>query len=412
MRMTRAFSFALIGEIGFLQMLINLFMNDLEKKMPRYFDEDTGQPLHLYFGRHLATIDGVKVKLEGVPLLKNECTGKVILTFESSAMINYFVEQAKENGQYAIKITPRSRESKKYGYCQKVDFLYSDIDYEHIPGLSRPWNKGFLTPVFFKLSVLNKYSQTPGYKLDLFSESYGRIDTENWDICFGVNCNQLVVMWLGDIDSLPLEEQYYLRSENVESDHDIHSEFYNAQIDCIASPPSKQSQLLQARADLDKLVSKRKKFSLYRLQGEVGRVIEHLHRPHFWEDRHVEPVIEALTKIIVESLNVGDLKNQILDKDAMIEVESLGSLKIFELWLSCFTRINDIYSVLTPFYVLYDYRIVCAHLTSDKSRVKKLKKINSRLGLDKENISNMAIYDMLIERLIESFSRLLIEIEK
>jgi hypothetical protein len=271
-------------------------------RMPRYFDEETGLPLHIYFGWHLVEVDSVDVELEGVPLLKNEATQEVIFTFKTDAMVSYFVREAKKNGQSAIRLSPKPRESKRYSYCEKAGFLYSDIDYEHIPGLVRPWGGGFLTPVFFNLAVLNKYTQNPGYRLNLFSESYGNIDAEDWIISFGVNRNQLVVMWLGDIDKLPLQEQYYLRSENVESDHEIHSEFYDAQIDCIPSPPSKQSQLLRARADLDALVKKTSGFPLYRLQGEVDRIIEHLHRPVFWEDRHIAPVIDTLNKIFVESL--------------------------------------------------------------------------------------------------------------
>lgn len=37
-------------------------------------------------------------------------------------------------------------------------------------------------------------------------------------------------MWLGDIARLPDAEQYYLRSENIDSDHSIGSEFYDGQI--------------------------------------------------------------------------------------------------------------------------------------------------------------------------------------
>jgi hypothetical protein len=160
----------------------------------------------------LVHFDGIDVELEGVPLLKNELPGEVIFTFKSKAMVNYFVGEAKKSGNPGIRLSPKPRESKRYGYCQKVDFIYSDIDYEHIPGLVRPWDEGFLTPVFFKLSVLNKYTQNPEYRLNLFSESYGSIESEDWNIAFGINRNQLAFMWLGDIDSLPITEQYNLRS--------------------------------------------------------------------------------------------------------------------------------------------------------------------------------------------------------
>lgn len=370
--------------------------------MPRYFNEGTGQPLHLYFGWHLVRVDNVEVELEGVPLLKNEATGEIIFTFKSDAMVNYFVEEAKKNKQLAIRLSPKPRNSKRYGYCHKADFIYSDIDYEHIPGLMRPWDEGFLTPVFFKSAILNKYTQNPDYHLNLFSENYGNIETDDWIISFGVNRNQRVVMWLGDINSLPLEEQYYLRSENVESDHEIHSEFYDAQIDCIPSPPSKQRLLLRSRSELDILTKKNNGFPLYQLQGEVDRIVENLNRPIFWEDRHVTPVVEALNKVFVESLNINELKSAVLAVDSSAKIKPLGSLKSLGIWLEKCLHLTNAYEVMTPFYVLYDYRIVCAHLTSDSSRLGTLESVNARLGLDRKNRSNQSIYDLLIEGLIHS----------
>lgn len=49
----------------------------------------------------------------------------------------------------------------------KVAFLYDRDDYYFIPGLIRPWNKGFLTPLFFNLEVLLKYLHHPHYNVDL-----------------------------------------------------------------------------------------------------------------------------------------------------------------------------------------------------------------------------------------------------
>jgi hypothetical protein len=209
-------------------------------------------------------------------------------------------------------------------------------------------------------------------------------------------------MWLGDINKLPLQEQHYLRSENVESDHEIHSEFYDAQIDCVPSPPSKQNQLLRARADLDQLVKKVSGFPLYRLQGEVDRIIEHLHRPVFWEDRHVAPGIDALNKIFIESLNISELKSAVLAVAADAKVKSLGSLKSLGMWLEHCTNVADSYEVMTPFYVLYDFRIVCAHLTSDESREDTLRSVCSRLGSKNVSLPNQEVYDLLVDQLIES----------
>lgn len=47
-------------------------------------------------------------------------------------------------------------------------------------------------------------------------------------------------MWLGDIAKLDINEQHYLCSENINSDHDIASEFYEGQIEVQWAEPSKE----------------------------------------------------------------------------------------------------------------------------------------------------------------------------
>ncbi len=88
--------------------------------------------------------------------------------------------------------------------------------------------------VFFKREVLLKYDSSPTYRLSFASTTYGEIRRgDDFSMPFGINKNGKVIMWLGDIARLPDAEQYYLRSENIESDHSIGSEFYDGQIECI-----------------------------------------------------------------------------------------------------------------------------------------------------------------------------------
>ena len=55
-------------------------------------------------------------------------------------------------------------------------------------------------------------------------------------------------MWLGDIATLPENEQFYLRSENVPSDHSIGSEFYDGQIECRLTDRTPEDQLFEQRS--------------------------------------------------------------------------------------------------------------------------------------------------------------------
>lgn len=371
-----------------------------------YFDDADSSPLDVYFGLHHYQEGDIFVELDGVPLLKNRNTHELLLPLKTKIMVDHFVKKAIVAGERGVMLRPKALGSKRYLFCKKLDFKYSQIDHEFIPGLMRPWNDGFLTPVFFNIAVLNKYSQDPRYKLDLFSETYGTIRAKHWTISFGINRSKRVIMWLGDIDALPEDEQYFLRSENVDSDHDLHSEFYEAQIDVVFSDRSKQNELLHLRKSLNDLSNDKLGQGLFVLEGEVSTVINNLTRPVFWEERHVSTAIESLNRVFVESINSGFLKKAVKDKDSTRDIKSAGSLKTLQAWLEVVMGQSAHADLTLPFYVLYDFRIVCSHLLSVEKQAEMMRSVNSRLGLDPDNRDLELIYDGLISALSQSILRI------
>ena len=368
----------------------------------RYFDEESHQPLQLCFDNHTIEVEGIQVSLEGIPVLKNETNGKLFYPVRTTYMIKYFVEKTLKRNEKRITISRSDRYNARYSFAEKFNFLYSDVDYEYIPGLTRPWEEGYLTPVFFNMAVLNKYIQHPGYHLDLFAQTYGDIRCDKkWQISFGINRNKKVIMWLGDIARLPESEIYYLRSENRESDHDIHSEFYNAQIETEFADLSPLHSLISQRKILNEKIFITYGWYLFKLEGEISKIIENLHRPVFWEDKHVGPAIESLNMIFVESLNIIEIKNDLRKINPGLDTKSLGSLKTFEHWVRKRLKVINSSEYLCPFFVLYDYRILTCHLIPDADRKKALEFINSRLSLDNKNVNNELIFDTLIGELLE-----------
>lgn len=377
-------------------------------KVQRYFDESTGEELSMWFGPHDFFVDEISVSLNGVPLLRNERTGEIHFPNKTKHMIAHFVEEAKKKNKPHIMLSPKNLEHKRFAFAEKFEFQYSQVDYGYIPGLIRPWDEGFLTPVFFNISVLNKYSQHPDYKLDLFSETYGNISyKDEWIISFGVNKNNKIIIWMGDIDTLPDNEKYYLRSENIPSDHDIHSEFYDAQIEVQFSDPSKQSQTFHLRKELNDFVLGQLSFDLYTLDGEVSEVISNLHRPVFWEDKHVGPVIESFNRIFVESINSRAIKSDIKSINQGAETKNKGSLKLFQLWLEERLSCENVSDLMCPFYVLYDFRIITCHLQSSDKRAEILKSINTRIGIEENNANYELIFDAIISMLSSSYAQIL-----
>ncbi|MBA5249001.1 MAG: hypothetical protein FE834_05630 [Gammaproteobacteria bacterium] len=380
------------------------------EEIQQYFDEPTGEKLSLWFKKHEFIVDKIVVSVKGVPLLLNERTEEIHFPNKTKQMIAYYVNEAKKNNKQRVRISPKNLENKRYSFAKNFDFQYSQVDYEYIPGLTKPWDEdeGFLTPVFFNISVLNKFSQDPSYKLDLFSETYGKISKESeWNILFGVNKNKKVILWLGDIDSLPDSEKHYLLSENISSDHDIQSEFYDAQIDAQFSEPSKQSTIFHLREKLNDFVINNLSFGIYMLEEEVSEVISNLHRPMFWKDQHVGPVIEYFNRVFVESINNKAIKADIRSINAATDVKNKGSLKILQLWLEVRLNCNNASELMCPFYVLYDFRIITCHLQSSNKKADTLKSINLRLNIDENNEDYELIYDRIINKLSASFVEIL-----
>ena len=91
-------------------------------------------------------------------------------------------------------------------------------------------------------------------------------------ISFGINENDKVIMWLLDIQNLNVNEQYYLRSENVPSDHSISSEFYEAQIEVKWADGGLEKQLLNKRVDFNEKVLLQYNLSLSQLDTETIRI--------------------------------------------------------------------------------------------------------------------------------------------
>lgn len=371
-----------------------------------YFNEITGQPLRLCFDSHCCMYKGIKVVLEGVPLLKDDSNGEIFFPGMSKGWIDEFVMEAIEKDEEGIYLIPKIK-PKRYSYAREFKFKYSSIDYEYIPGLWRSWNRGFLTPVFFNLAVLDKYSHHPDYVLDLFSETYGDVRfKDQWNISFGINKNKKVIMWLGDIDKLNEEEKYYLRSQNIESDHEIHSEFYDAQLEVIPSPPSIQSKAFHKRKEVGKAVRNAYGFDLFSLEGEVQNVLMNIDKPIFWEKKNVMHFFNSLNQIFVESVNVKSLKSYLLSNGVKeSDLEKKGGMKLMEIWWNKISCGND-ENVIGPFFVLYDLRMICSHLQSDEATDKLYASICDRLKLER-NSGYEKIYYAMIEWILSSYEKML-----
>lgn len=370
--------------------------------------EDCGQWLVLKTESFEAVHDGITLDVSGLPVLTCDGCGRSYIPIRSRAALLFRVDEAKAQGKdRAVVWRKPDAGNKRFSYCLDVAFVYDATDYDYLPGLERPWDDGFLTPVFFKKTVLLKYMNVPGYAVEFGSDSYGVIykDQENI-ISFGSNRSGKVILWLGDIDQLDLTEQYYLRSENVESDHDIGSEFYEGQILAVFTEPSKERQLFQVRSAFTERLLREFGLKLHQYELEVLKVMAEIVRPIAWSEKEVRGVVEALNKVVVESLNNADLRAGITTLEPKAKFDGAKGLKLLQRWLGVALDL-DAPILMNPFFVLYDFRIVAAHLIEAQSAEEKLESCYERMGINGADKTLENLYDAMVKSLVNSFGTML-----
>ncbi len=339
-------------------------------------------------------IDGIRVNARGLPVLHcPDCTSDYLPDRTKKAIL-FHVQEAIRRESPAVNFERMADAlDRRFTFCPHAAFLYDALDFDYLPGLMRPWDEGFLTPVFFKKSDLIKYFNHPDYVVELGSGSYGAIYcNQELLISFGINRNDKLIMWLGDLDKLEAAEQYYLRSENVPSDHDIGSDFYLGQIEAVFTDPSNEHRLFQARMAFGEKCAKDYCLKLHQYDDEVIGIMARIHRPVTAAEQEISGVIQSLNKVIVEALNIQGLKQAITTTAPDTDVNKLGGLKLLQKWVGLTYPALDAAKILCPFFVLYDFRIAVAHLVPAESAQSTLASCFERMGMTYLGASPRGIY--------------------
>lgn len=391
--------------------------------------------LHLIHGDKLLVLkDGNKVGLANTPLLIcNDCKQKYI-PYTTNNIIDAVTDILNNDNGKEDSYDINSIETKEYNdifsdgeinvwydfnkikmdFCndkyiaEKVKFLYDKDDYYFIPGLIRPWNIGFLTPVFFNIEVLLKYIYHPSYGLDIGADTFGYIykDDEHY-ISFGINENNKVIMWLGDIIALDVNEQFYLRSENITSDHSISSEFYEAQIEVKLAEASAERNLLKKRLEFNEKVRTNYNFAIAHLDAETIRVAKNIRKLLINTNDAFKDLMIPLNELFVESINNNGIVKNLKASHPELKDQLKGKkgIKLLQLWLEKNTKDIDINKEIAPLFVLYDLRLVSAHLYSDDSKESLLSSCCTRLGLLETERNYINISNELIKKLDKMYDK-------
>lgn len=368
----------------------------------RLYCDQCKRHLDLRFEDFSEVVSGVEIGIDGLPVLSCPKCQERCLPDDSRFAIIHLHEQAAKKSSDRIKVT-RNKTNQDFGFGD-VSFIYDSDDYKYIPGLKRPWNEGFLTPVFFNREALLKYDTSPTYRLSFASTTYGEIRRgDDFSIPFGLNGNGKIVMWLGDIARLPESEQYYLRSENIESDHSIGSEFYDGQIECVFTNPSKEDELFKARSEFLEACFNRFGSKVAHLYDEVFGLSVSFNAPIVDSEKERRHVADTLNKIYLESFDNKALGTVIISLGG--DSKGLGSIKRLQKLIELSSPALDVPTLMSPFYILYDLRVAYSHLGSEESEEEKLNFVIKRLGIAADS-GLMEIYSSLIGKLLESFTKL------
>lgn len=358
--------------------------------------------LVLELNKFQQTIDNIEIEIEQLPILVCPSCKKKHLPQRTRMFLKFIIEDGKkksENRHYS----PKRVSNKRYGFCKDVNFLYNDIDYNYIPGLMRLQNDGALTPVFFKKTVLHKFLNDDEYTVTLGSNTYGTIYHPHGYISFGINRNRKIIVWLCDLHELPLEEQHYFRAFNVESDHDVCSQFYDAQIEVKWPEHSQEMQLLMQKEEFEKHCKEDYDLKISRYTDDIDEVLEKIQRPVLWNEKNVMYVINSLNKITTESFNSIEIKKEIKKLDSNFETNGLGSLKLLKKLIQLkFPELNA-EKIMTPLFVLNDFRLVLDHRIDNPEEV--LDSCYERMGITK-NKNLESLYDALFKGMIDSYTKL------
>jgi hypothetical protein len=364
-------------------------------------------------------IDNILIEFEKYPFLKCEKCSIFYLSNITKRIALHYFNKASKNSRKHVKNKAsvgeiRNKWHKEIEFYKKVKyFKYDPIDYIFIPGLRRSYNEGYLTPVFFSKDVLSRYYNHPNYLVTFGSDTYGSIRMPGRIVSFGVNRNEKIIMWLGEVIDLPKSEKKYLLAHNEKSDHDIGSEFYEGQIEAKFTDFTKEQKIIEISNKLSHVIFKKWQIKLLVLSNESISILRKIKQPIFYNREEIGKNLEALNKLLIERINSNDIKNDLvdtfqIDKDTL---KGKGSLKIFQLWLEKRCNSESISKIVTPLFVLYDFRQIVDHVHSDKNKKRIMNSCLRRLSLN-QTTNIKEFYETLLFKLSNCYQKLIERINK
>lgn len=262
---------------------------------------------------------------------------------------------------------------------------------------------GYLTPVFFRKALLEKYHNNPRlYRVDERMIWY----LSEWSIAYGLNDAGLVHVWLGDLwRDMPYEEQQYWASFNVLPTGGLEPAFWTTQMEAeFAESDRIDRRILRAREALADAFNLRFGFHLFReIPQDEQFITSNLHVPHSPELREFNEQISYLAKLFVEALDKDAIEARVQSKQELLDKDGnkKASIQVLEVFFRD-AAIDEGQRFCDQLRAVQSIRSkMPAHLTSKSEQVK----LFARLGLESGR-SLPEIFYKLLERILATIEGL------
>jgi len=182
----------------------------------------------------------------------------------------------------------------------------------------------YLTPVYFNQDVLKKYYDSP----HKYTVEDGHIRFNGfWVLRLDNNCDEFIMVFLGDLGHIPYKEQKYWKSFNISPKEGMSlTNFRRAILGEWAEPDNAEHFFKQKYETFNKKWFDKYKWYIFKplLDGD-SHYLTSLHLPLPENAKEFEEQILAITKIIIDSINEKELAKHITEiPDGAKGIKKLG----------------------------------------------------------------------------------------
>lgn len=201
-------------------------------------------------------------------------------------------------------------------------------------------------------------------------------------------------MWYGDLIQLSSKEQSFIKPHNIQSDHNIDSEFYDAQIDIVYTDPIIEVQILRLIQEINERCGEKFSVRPFLSKADLSDILSAISQHKkviLGNESDIKLGISEWNQILLEDMDTKSIKTLLSSKN--ITPAGSGTLKI----LQSFTEgvLGDQANIVGALHNLYNLRIWATHFDAQS----KYESTAIALGLN-NTASALDVYKALLRDLL------------